>query len=88
MKRNILNNIPPEYDGTKLGSTRTVRDILQTRDEIERYVNHEKAEAVVKERKKNEEASRRAFRVVVALIVLAPPIAYLEYLLLRWIGIF
>lgn len=57
MKGNVCRDLPAEYSGSKVGSTRTARDIFITTDEINERIKKEVDKAVEKEKEKRKHAA-------------------------------
>ncbi len=78
-------HLPPEYEGTKLGATRTVRDIFHSNEEINNYIKMKIKEEIEKKEKKLASIVKGILLRFVALLIFAPVIAYLEYLIYKHI---
>ena len=74
-----LQHLPPEYEGTKLGATRTVRDIFHSNEEFNDYLKLKVHEAIQKREKTIAEKARKVMFHFFLLLIFAPVITYLEY---------
>lgn len=78
-----MEHVPmiPEYDGTKLGSTRTVRDIFHTTEEFNDYIK-KKTDEAIKKAVEEQQKKKKGFLFRIAwMFILSPFIFGLEYLL-------
>lgn len=74
-------NFPPEYQGSKLESTRTARDLFITYDEMSAYIKRGIEEALKKDKKQEMEKAQHKLRNFFLLLIASPMITYLEYLI-------
>ncbi len=77
-----MTDIPPEYQGSKTGVTRTFRDICNTQQEFEEYVKEKQDKAVKKFLEEKAKEARRAFLRILFYFISAPLFTYgVEWLL-------
>ena len=79
---NNMTDIPPEYQGSKTGVTRTFRDICTTQQEFEDYVKEKQKKAVEKFLEERMKEYRQYLLRVLFYFISAPLFTYaMEWLL-------
>ncbi len=83
MRPRIMCDVPPEYAGTKVGSTRTTRDIFTTKQDIDDFIKNQVEEALKKDREKRAGKAKLIIRLVFLFLILAPVFTYTVEMLIR-----
>lgn len=78
----MTQNLPPEYAGTAVSSTRTARDIFNTTEEINAYIKRKIEEELKKKEEDKKKGILKRLRALIMWIILSPVIVGLEYLII------
>lgn len=71
--------LPPLHYGSKLSATPTVRDVLQSHDEVSDWIKK-------KEKKPDPQHGMAVIGKILLILAGAPLLTYLEYLLIKSLG--